>query len=254
MCIFAQQFFTMLQLSKNQIKFIKSLHQKKYRQEHQMFILEGEKLVNEALRDKPSIVEYIVVRKSSSFSSRFPVKVFVVDDSVFNTLSTLSTPQDIMAICHFLPEEECSIDLNNEFTFYLDRINDPGNLGTIIRICDWFGIRQIFCSPDTVELYNPKTINASKGSFLRVNVSYVEFEKIDSDKYPIYIADIEGEDVKAIKNKTGIVILGNEAQGISKEIKERIKNKINIPKHFSSKAESLNVAMSAAIIAYEFSR
>ncbi len=219
-----------------------------------MFILEGEKLVNEVIRDKPSIVEYIVVRKSCSFATHLPVKIFTVDDSVFNALSTLSTPPDVMAVCKFLPKEKFSVDLNKQFTFYLDRINDPGNLGTIIRICDWFGIRQIFCSPDTVELYNPKTINASKGSFLRVNLSYVEFEKIDSDKYPIYVTDIEGEDIKTIKNKKGIVVLGNESQGVSEEIKKRVKGKINIPKHFSIQAESLNVAMSAAIIAYEFSR
>ncbi|GIV27632.1 MAG: hypothetical protein KatS3mg027_1446 [Bacteroidia bacterium] len=125
--------------------------------------------------------------------------------------------------------------------------------GTIIRIADWFGINEIFCSPTTVELYNPKTIQASKGSFLRVNVYYIPFNELKMDSN-IYATDMQGQSIYSLKNKTGLIILGNEAHGISPKIKEKAHQIITIPKNPYSKAESLNVAMSAAIIASEFSR
>ncbi|GIV27633.1 MAG: hypothetical protein KatS3mg027_1447 [Bacteroidia bacterium] len=122
----------MLFLSKNQIKFIKSLHQKKYRQEHQKFILEGEKLVNEALRDKPEIIEFIVVQNEHSINFNFhqSIPVYHTNKDVFDAISTLTTPAKILAVCNFIKTPAFSgIDLKNKFTFYLDNINDPGNLG-----------------------------------------------------------------------------------------------------------------------------
>lgn len=247
----------MSHLSKNQIKFIKSLHQKKYRQKYQMFLLEGEKLVKEAIRDKPNIIEYLIIKDNYTLNlnSSPSIPQYQINANLFDSLSTLSSPPPIMAICKFLPPAtDILMDLNTRFTFYLDNINDPGNLGTIIRICDWFGITQLFCSPDTVELYNPKTISACKGSFLRTVVTYIEFEKLKDLNIRFYIADTNGKSIYQLNNKNGIVVLGNESLGVSPQIKSIVKESITIPRHPLSKTESLNVAMSAAIIASEFSK
>lgn len=241
-------------LSKNQIKFIKSLHHKKYRYEHQMFLLEGEKLVNEALRDKPEIVEYLIVQEDYKISVHPHIPLYSVPSSILHTISTLESPPPVIAVCHFLnTPKHAPIRLENTFSFYLDNINDPGNLGTIIRTCEWFGIMELYCSPTTVDLYNPKTIQASRGSFLRVNVLYSAFHSLHiSKKTNIYAADLMGESIYTLKNKNGLIILGNEAHGISDTLKPFIHQYIHIPPHPNSQAESLNVAMSAAIIASEF--
>ncbi|MCX7727950.1 MAG: RNA methyltransferase [Bacteroidia bacterium] len=240
----------MYSLNNNQIKFIKSLHHKKYRQEHKMFLIEGEKLVNEVIRDKPNIIEFLVVNKDfqNPFSNKIPC--FTAHHHIFESLSLLASPPPIMAVCKFLPDNFTRIvDLDKQFTFYLHNINDPGNLGTIIRICDWFGIPQLFCSKDSVELYNPKTINASKGSFLRVKVDYIDFKTLLLSKsIPVYSTDMNGKNIKSVTIKNGIIVLGNESHGVSDEIKSMSKEIISIPKHPDSKAESLNVAMSASII------
>ncbi len=248
----------MLTLSKNQIKFIKSLHQKKNRQEYEMFLLEGEKLVNEALRDKPEIIEFLVVEnnyEALASLQKISFPVFYTNPSVFSDISTLVTPPPVLAVCKFLDNSYSeTVDLKDTFSFYLDNINDPGNLGTIIRIADWFGLKELFCSPDTVELYNPKTIQASKGSFLRVKVNYITFDKLKiSENTLIYGADLSGQSLYAVSKKSGLIILGNESHGISKALKKQVHQFICIPKNKTSRAESLNVAMSAAIIAYEFS-
>ncbi len=240
-------------LNQKQIKLIKSLHLKKYRQEHQLFLLEGEKLVNEALRDKPEIIQWIIIKNDYSFSTKLS-EVYTVSEKIFHSLTTLSSPEPIMSVCKFLAQQNSVIaDLTNTFSFYLDNINDPGNLGTIIRVCDWFGIPQIFCSPNTVELYNPKTIQASKGSFLRVHLNYIELEQINfPHAINLYATDSFGTNIHSIKDKTGLIILGNESHGVSPKIKNKAHQNITIPKYLNSKAESLNVAMSASIIASEF--
>jgi len=239
-------------LNNRQIKLIKSLHQKKYRQEYKMFLLEGEKLVNEVIRDKQDIIEFIVTKEGHNFTANSNLKVYKARESVFSALSTLSTPPPVLAVCNFLDDKEISIDFSKQFSFYLDSINDPGNFGTIIRVCDWFGIKQIYCSPDTVELYNPKTVQASKGSILRVSVKYIEFEKLNlSNKVPVFATTMDGENVYTLNIKNGLIILGNESHGISNAILKKVDQKITIPKHIDSKAESLNVAMSASIIASE---
>lgn len=243
-------------LNKHQIKLIRSLHQKKYRQKHQLFLLEGEKLVNEVLRDKPEIVQGIIIQKNYAFPKNINADIYEADEKIYNSLSQLVSPPPVMAICKYLNnDKEIIIDLKNSFSFYLDGINDPGNFGTIIRMCDWFGIQQIFCSSDTVEIYNPKVIQASKGSFLRVNVMYIEIDKLLSKinrEINIYGADMNGKSIYEIKEKKGIIILGNEANGISDKMRSIIHQYISIPKSKNSKAESLNVAMSAGIIASEF--
>ncbi|RME17882.1 MAG: RNA methyltransferase [Bacteroidetes bacterium] len=242
-------------LSKNQIKFIKSLHQKKYRQEHQMFLLEGEKLVNEALRDKPEIIDCLIINSSFKNKNTLPshIPIYQTDESIFNSLSQLTTPPNIMAVCKYFEIPSKPINLQKQFTFYLDNINDPGNFGTIIRTCDWFGITELFCSPQCVDVLNPKSIQASKGSFLRVKITYTKFENLNlPDAVNIYAAHMKGKNIFEITDKTGLIILGNEANGISTELLQFVKEKISIPKHPDSHTESLNVAMSAAIIASQF--
>ncbi len=248
----------MTTLNKSQIKLIKSLHQKKYRQLHQLFLLEGEKLVNEVLRDKPEIVEWIIIRKYHSLLFNKTLKVYELDEKIYDSLSNLISPPSVMAVCRYLStEDEIIVDLKNNFSFYLDSINDPGNLGTIIRLCDWFGVKQIFCSSDTVDIYNPKVIQASKGSFLRVSVMYIDINnllgKLDHD-INIYGANMNAQSVYMVKEKNGLIVLGNESNGISNNVKSKIKEYISIPKNRKSKAESLNVSIAAGIIANEFSR
>lgn len=237
-------------LNKNQIKIIKSLHLKKYRQKYELFLLEGEKLVNEVIRDKPEIIQWIIKKEGFDSMKNLPFDAYTLDKKTYHSLSALTSPPPIMAVCKFIPQpQNIILDLNHEFTFYLDEINDPGNFGTILRICDWYGIRQLFCSPHTVDLYNPKTINASKGSILRVNILYTDFENIYTKNTPIYIADMRGNPIQNTQIKNGIIVLGNESIGVSEKIKILSKNIISIPKNPKSKAESLNVAMSASIIA-----
>jgi TrmH family RNA methyltransferase len=241
-----------LSISKNQLKLITSLSQKKYRQKHKLFIAEGIKVVNEIL-DAAFNVEMLFCTDNFS-TTILDEKITRISETDLKKISNLKTPNKVLGIFK-IPDEKTL--QHNGLILALDAINDPGNLGTIIRLCDWFGISKLICSLETVDCYNPKVVQASMGSLTRVSIHYVELETyLNETNLPTFIADMEGENVyKNNLPKEGILIMGNEANGVSNEIKNLVKNKICIPRFGETQeTESLNVATATAILLSEFKR
>jgi TrmH family RNA methyltransferase len=250
-------------ISKNTIKLIKSLAVKKYRQKHNLFLVEGEKNVAEVLGSEIQVEQLFATGdffQTYQKLIRNAKKAEEVAPSELKKASLLKTPQNSLALCT-LPNLNGLPEKSGNFSFYLDGIQDPGNLGTIIRTCDWFGMRQLFCSTDTADVFNPKVIQASMGSFSRVNVFYAGFEEINEMvmKSGLALAGtfMNGENIyeSRLPDKT-LVVLGNEGSGIRKEIEQAVARKISVPRFSknSEKPESLNVAVTAAIICSEFYR
>jgi TrmH family RNA methyltransferase len=233
-------------LSKNELKYIQSLCQKKQRQEEGLFIAEGAKLVDELLQSHYPIKK-IYALQSWADTHKLPVAVTTVTDIELEKISSLQTPNQVLAV---VEQKMPSSDPQpvNELTLVLDGIQDPGNLGTIIRIADWFGIKQIVASADTVELYNPKVIQSTMGSFTRVQVWYRSLpEFLATAKIPVYGALLNGKNMHNEPPVTeGLLVIGNEAKGISKELLPFISHPITIPR--LGGAESLNAAVAAGII------
>jgi RNA methyltransferase, TrmH family len=239
-------------VSKNQIKLITSLVQKKYRKEHQLFIAEGEKVIHELLQ---SDFELKNLYCSKPMFPRIlePIKT-IISDHDLKKISALTTANDCLAVFRIPNQKEIA---NSGLILALDDIRDPGNLGTIIRLCDWFGINQIICSDQTVDIYNPKVIQATMGSISRVNVNYVNLEVYLSEtKVSVFGTFMDGENIyKKQLAQNGIIVLGNEAKGISEAIEKLVTQKIAIPRFGNMQVtESLNVATAAAIILSEFRR
>ena len=232
-------------ISKNRIRFIKSLEQKKVRQKEGFFMIEGEKMVHEAINWIPEYIETIYY--TSDFIFETPFDSILCEEINLNELkniSSLKTPNKAIAICKFLP----TTSVISPYTIVLDGIQDPGNLGTILRMADWFGISHVICSKDTVDCYNPKVLQATMGAIFRVSVSYVELEDFFSENTkPVYGALLDGENLFSTNfEKEGIILLGNEGNGIREKNKKYIQYPITIPKY--GNAESLNVATAGAII------
>jgi TrmH family RNA methyltransferase len=237
-------------VSKNQIKLIKSLTQKKYRKEHQLFIAEGSKVIEELLQSNFEL-EFIYTTKSMFYDVSEAKKAIVLDSDLAK-ITALATANDCLAI--FKIPETKKIQ-NSGLIIALDDIRDPGNLGTIIRLCDWFGISQIICSQQTVDVYNPKVVQATMGSMARVNITYVDLELyLAESENVIFGTFMDGENIyKKQLPASGIIVLGNEANGISKTVEAQITQKIAIPRFGNLQlTESLNVATAAAIILSEF--
>jgi RNA methyltransferase, TrmH family len=244
-------------LSKSEISFIKSLHQKKFRKDHHLFLAEGLKSVTEFINSGYLIhtVYYTqaLLPKLDKFSHK--IKLVEVTESELGKISTLTTPQDILATIRIPSTTVIEPEsFRNQFTLVLDGIQDPGNLGTIIRTADWFGIRQILCSRDTVEAYNPKVVQATMGSLSRIKLMYGDLEDVlTSVDIPYYGALLDGESIYEVDFGTeGLIILGNEGKGISEAIRSKITHAVTIPRF--GEAESLNVAVSAAIFCSELKR
>ena len=237
-------------LSKKQIKLITSLKHKKYRQEHQLFVVEGLKTINELLMSSLNLVQLF-----STIPFNIDAKLETrITENELNKMSFLKSPNKALAI--FKTPPVCDIDYDN-LIVALDSINDPGNLGTIIRLCDWFGIKDLVCSKTTVDCYNPKVVQATMGSITRVNVTYTELDSfLDNTSNTVFGAFMDGSNVyNSQLNKKGILVLGNEANGISEVIGKKITNKITIPRFGElQETESLNVASAAAILINEFKR
>ena len=237
-------------VSKNQIKLIKSLTQKKYRKEHQLFIAEGSKVIEELLQSNFEL-EFIYTTKSM-FYDVSEAKKAIVSDSDLAKITALTTANDCLAIFKIPKERKMETE---GLLVALDDIRDPGNLGTIIRLCDWFGISQIICSQQTVDVYNPKVVQATMGSMARVNITYVDLELyLAESENVIFGTFMDGENIyKKQLPASGIIVLGNEANGISKTVETQITQKIAIPRFGNLQlTESLNVATAAAIILSEF--
>ena len=241
-----------MSISKNQLKLITSLSQKKYRQKHNLFIAEGVKVLNELLN---STFEIETLFCTDDFETAISEKKIVrISETELKKVSTLKSPNKALGIFK-IPKEKAL--QNSGLTIALDAINDPGNLGTIIRLCDWFGITQLVCSKDTVDCYNQKVVQASMGSLTRVSIHYTDLENyITKSNLDTFIADMDGQNVYKTKlPKEGILIMGNEANGVSEEIKSLLQYKISIPRFGETQeTESLNVATATAILLSEFKR
>ncbi|MGN7204780.1 TrmH family RNA methyltransferase [Pedobacter sp. SAFR-022] len=244
-------------LSKSQIGFIKSLHQKKYRKAHGLFIVEGLKTLMEFFSSKYQIQSIYYLPQYQSLLPKLAsnIKLFEVNNAELEKISTLQAPQGILALIA-IPENHVIAPeaLSAGFSLVLDGIQDPGNMGTIIRTADWFGFKHIICSTNTVEVFNPKTVQATMGSLARVDICYTSLPTyLQHLKIPVYAAMLDGENLYQVEwQQEGLVVLGNEGQGISDEVANLISSKITIPR--IGAAESLNVSISAAIICAEISR
>lgn len=244
-------------ISKSWQKLIKSLHHKKYRKQEGLFFVEGEKVVLELLQS-----DYEVL-------ALFGTKNFFIKNKINSSVSTeVVSDTDLVSVGTFQSNDACLAVVKQKkmtlpkldskgLCLALDSIQDPGNLGTIIRVCDWYGINKVVCSNETVDFYNPKVINASKASFLRVKCSYTDLsdflEKARTKNIETYGTVLNGESIYEAKlDFTGIVVVGNEANGISENILSYISKKISIP--CFGKAESLNVGVATAVVIDNFFR
>ncbi len=256
-------------LSKNQIKFVNSLKQKKFIQEHNLFIAEGTKIVSELLNS--TIVVKQIYGTSDFFKSTFidkQIERFEIKTTELDRISALSTPNGVLAVCEIPVYEINSQELKDKLTLILDDIKDPGNLGTIIRIADWFGIESVVCSNETAFAFNPKVVQATMGSIARIKLHYTDlanFLKVESPKLKVESigAVLDGENIYTKQlPKNGFIVIGNESKGISESVLPLITNKISIPSfsHFNpvgaagGEAESLNAAIATSIICSEFRR
>lgn len=258
-------------LSKNQTKYLHSLQTKKGRLKEGAFIAEGPKVVG----DLSAVVAPLKIFATDNWLSENRVvggcDVFPVTDDELRKISFLQHPQQVLAVFP-LPRLNVSDNSENhsetvpmlpnasDLYLALDGVQDPGNLGTIIRVADWFGINTVFCSNDTVDAYNPKVIQATMGSIARVNVVYTDlcalFDVLPAD-YPVYGTFLDGENIyEKTLSLNGIIVMGNEGNGISQKLRNKINNKLLIPNfpYGRQTAESLNVAIATAITCSEFRR
>jgi len=244
-------------LSKSQISFVKSLHQKKYRKENGLFLVEGIKSIKEFIHSSYQIHTIFYDREFANLLPKLAsnINLFELNNAELSKISTLQTPQGFLALVKIPGLKSIHPDdLKNKFTLVLDGVQDPGNFGTIIRTADWFGFKQIICSEDTVEAYNPKTVQATMGSLARVNIYYESLPALlDRNQIPVFGALLNGTSIyKTEWNNEGLIILGNEGKGITAEVIQKINHPVTIPR--IGDAESLNVAVSAAIFCSELTR
>ena len=232
-------------ITKNQIKLIKSLRLKKNRIQSGFFVAEGEKIVDELLKSDLEAVNIF------SISEKYKnLKNYIsINSTQLKQISNLKSPNKVLGIFKIPANKE--IDFNSNI-IALEEINDPGNLGTIIRLCDWFGIKNIICSENSVDCYNPKVVQSTMGSISRVSISYMEFDNlISSVSHNTVAADLNGKSLKEhIFSKNQIIFFGNESNGFSQKVSSNIKTKITIQR-YNDNVESLNVASSVAIVLSE---
>lgn len=239
-------------ITKNQIKLISSLHQKKHRLMHNLFFAEGVKVIQELL-DSNFELEHLYITEVI-FEDIETSKKTIISDSDLKKISALATPNNCLAVFRIPTTKPIS---EEGLILMLDDIRDPGNLGTIIRLCDWFGINQLICSKETVDVYNPKVVQATMGSISRVAISYIDLNDfIIQTKLPVFGTFMDGAIIYKEKLPTeGIIVMGNEANGISKVLENQIKNRLSIPRFGNlQQTESLNVATATAIVLSEFRR
>ena len=238
-------------VSKNQIKLINSLQQKKYRKLHNLFIAEGKKVIQELI-DANFSLEHLFVTKENLFDSKYNFEL--ISDNDLKKISALTTANDCLAVFKI---KEVNFKVSSGLELALDNIKDPGNIGTIIRLCDWFGISKIVCTEETVDIYNPKVVQATMGSLARVEVLYTNLaDYLKTTDLEIFGTFMEGKNIyKQELPARGIIVMGNEANGISTDIENLVTQKINIPRFGSlQQTESLNVATATAVILSEFKR
>lgn len=248
-------------LSKNQIKEIQSLQLKKFRDARQLFVAEGIKTVTEIIQTRPGLVHQLFataefIRQHPSLLSSTGISCIEITETELEKISLQQSPNQVFAICRYFSEAPAVFDFATGFSLYLDDVRDPGNFGTIVRLADWFGISTIFCSPGSCDLYNPKVIQASMGAFLRVNVVYTGLaDLLGQNKIEqVYGAVLNGANLYGQTLRNGLVLIGNEANGIREQHLGLITAPLTIPAHRSNGTESLNAAVASAIIVSEFFR
>lgn len=239
-------------LSKNQIKLITSLQQKKYRKQEQLFFAEGVKVVQELLHSNFELQELFTTKQD--FLSVSKDKLHAISEAELKKISALATPNSCLAVFKIPKAKETK---ESGLILALDDVRDPGNLGTIIRLCDWFGIETLFCSEETVDIYNPKVVQATMGSISRVNVVYGDLENfLVKTKLTVFGTFMDGKNIyqESLPND-GVIVMGNEANGISEAVEKLVTDRIAIPRFGDLQiTESLNVATATAIILSEFKR
>jgi len=244
-------------LSKNTVKFIKSLQQKKFRKQEHAFFVEGSKNVTELLRSDFKVTHLLY---TSKFAENHPLLIqrpgitaLEVDQKMLQAIGSFVTNDSALAVAQM--RDNRSFGLNsNELAIALDDVRDPGNLGTIIRIADWYGITKLIMSEESADFYNPKVLNSSMGSFTRVQFFYTDLEAyLKKSNLPIYGAYLEGRNIhQAELTAGGIILMGNESQGISDKLSPLVSHRLTIPSF--GEAESLNVAVATAVICDNFRR
>lgn len=243
-------------ISKNEMNRVRSLHQKKFRQMYGIFLVEGVKMVNELLSSSLKVHSIYATAGCDISSQVSSVPLIIVSESDLKKLSTQENPDGCIAVAEIPASDfDAAKPLAGELYLLCDGINDPGNAGTIIRTAEWFGISHVFFSENSVEAFNPKTVAASKGSIFRVSCVYTDLQNLiaANTHLPVYGAFMNGENIYTtpLQNK-GMIVIGNEANGISVDIAERIQHKVCIPNF--GKAESLNAGVATGIILSEFKR
>jgi TrmH family RNA methyltransferase len=252
-------------LSKNKIKWIRSLENKKARDAEKLFIAEGHKIVGELLHSAISTVALFStqewIEQNSNYKKYFPKDTFILKKDEIDKISFLKTPQEVVAIAQIPEFKIAPILLTDKLTLILDKLQDPGNLGTIIRLADWFGIENIICSQDTADAYNPKVVQASMGAIFRVKIIYSDLveliPQIKKNNIPIYATALDGENIYNTKlSDNGIIVMGNESKGVNDKLQSFADKKLFIPNYplGSKNTESLNVGIATAIICSEFRR
>ena len=259
---------TIMSISKARIKYIKSLEQKKHRHEQQRFVAEGDKVVAELMRHHTPVIVAARHEWLTENGARLKpeTEICEVTAEELQRVSFQKHPQNVLAVFPMFGKDcfphdgQSGMTDENELYIALDGVQDPGNLGTIIRIADWFGIRNIFCSRDTADVWNPKVVQATMGSIARVNVCYGSLEQlIDAlpDGFPVYGTLLDGDDMTKMKlDNRGLIVMGNEGNGISDSIAARVTHRIRIPNYPEQQetAESLNVAIATAITVFALRR
>lgn len=246
-----------MSLSRNQIKWITSLQIKKFRQKYHKFLAEGDKIVREMLENPDwKIVELYAMEAwiRDHCAGREPETVFPVSEEELKRISAMQAPNQVLAVVEKREIKEDPDVIRKDLSLFLDGVQDPGNLGAILRIADWFGIRHVFLSPETVEVYNPKVIQASMGAFLRICFPVIDIQELHRI-YPevrIWGADLEGQDVfsyKAFPGEGMLLVIGNEGNGISSQVTAVLEGKLTIPPAaVAVGTESLNAAVAAGVL------
>ncbi len=250
-----------MSLSKNKIKYIRSLEAKKHRKEEGVFLAEGPKLVGELLGHFPcrllvATTEWLETRPALADEVQ---EIVIASREELSRASLLKTPQSVLALFEQPSFQADAAMVRHSLCLALDGVQDPGNLGTIVRLADWFGIEQIFCSLHTVDVYSPKTVQATMGGLARVKVCYTDLPTLlDSlEEVPVYGTFLDGGNMyKEVLSETGLIVMGNEGNGIRTEVASRINRRICIPTFPADRlaAESLNVAVATAVVCAEFRR
>jgi RNA methyltransferase, TrmH family len=237
-------------LSKNQLKHIRKLSKKKHRQEMGLFVAEGEKVVRELLDSGWKADEIYATHAPQD------IPYTPIEQSLLNSISHLNTASPILAVFR-IPKYDQTPTIGKHFSVALDNIADPGNLGTIIRLCDWFGIKDIFCSPNTVDCFNPKVVQSTMGSIARVQCHYTDLVSlVDHSETEVYAATLDGNShYQQTFSSKGLLVMGSESHGIGDELLKKIRNRVTIPALSKDAGpESLNVANATAILLNEIFR